>query len=282
MIVTRLLDGRRLAAEIEQSLAAQVAQLPRPPRLTVVVVGDDPASAVYVRNKTRSAARIGIASETVHYPTAMKESDLVAEIDLMNYTCDGLIVQLPLPPHIRRHAVIEAIDPRKDVDGFHPLNVGWLMNGSRCNVPCTPQGILKLLASVDISLAGAQVLVVGASAIVGRPLAALLTQADATVTLAHKLTRDLPAQCACSDIIVVAAGCPNLIRGAFLKPGAVVIDVGINRRADGSLCGDVAFDECFGVAGVLTPVPGGVGPMTIACLMQNTVESAIRALSAQN
>ena len=189
---------------------------------------------------------------------------------------DGILVQLPLPPSIAPHLVLEAIDPAKDVDGFHPLNIGRLQDGQDVLAPCTPRGVMKLLDAAGVALRGARALVLGRSAIVGRPMAALLLAADATVTIAHSRTRDLAAECRRADVLVAAVGRAELVRGDWIQPGATVIDVGINRTADGRLVGDVAFAECAAIAGAITPVPGGVGPMTIACLLENTLEAAIR------
>lgn len=274
--MTYILDGRKLAAEIRASLRTRILALDYTPVLKVILVGDDPASHIYVKHKTIAAAEVGIAAETIWLPAAISEFELLEMIQHFNYEpTDGIMIQLPLPAHIRLERVFEAIKPSKDVDGFHPLNAGRLLAGGRHNVPCTPKGIMRLLEASQTPLEGAVALVVGCSAIVGRPVSALLTQAHATVTIAHKFTRDLTAECARAEIIVVAAGCPNLIRGNMINPGAVIIDVGFNRLPDGRICGDVAYEECLEIASVLTAVPGGVGPMTIACLLENTLESAI-------
>ena len=245
-MTARIIDGRALAAALRSRLARQIAALPFRPGLAVVLVGDDPASAVYVRSKDRAAHEAGI------------------------------LVQLPLPAQIAAQAVIEAVDPGKDVDGFHPLNAGRLASGCRALVPCTPSGVMKLLAEAGVPLEGARALVLGRSTIVGRPVAMLLLAAHATVTIAHSRTRNLAAECRRADIVVAAAGRPELVRGDWIAPGAAVIDVGINRGRDGRLVGDVAFAEAVQVAGAITPVPGGVGPMTIACLLENTVSAALR------
>jgi len=240
-------------------------------------VGEDPASTIYVRNKDRAANAVGIAARTLRLPVETAEAELLGTIAGLNAdaSVDGILVQLPLPPHISARAVIEAIDPSKDVDGFHPVNVGRLYDGTAALVPCTPLGVMKLLAQAGITLRGARAVVLGRSAIVGKPVAALLTAADATVTIAHSRTRDLAAECLRADVLVAAAGRAGLVRGDWIAPGAVVIDVGINRLPDGRLVGDVAFDEATAVAGAITPVPGGVGPMTIACLLENTLKAAI-------
>jgi methylenetetrahydrofolate dehydrogenase (NADP+)/methenyltetrahydrofolate cyclohydrolase len=271
----RLLDGRALAARVRAEVAARVAIRPRPPGLVVVLVGDDPASAVYVRSKDRAAREAGIAARTIRLPAATTEPALLAEIHALNDDpmVDGILVQLPLPRGLRTEAVLDAIDPAKDVDGLTPTNAGLLASGRSGLVPCTPKGVMRLLG--DTPLAGARAVVLGRSVLVGRPAAALLTGADATVTLAHSRTRDLVALCRRADVLVAAIGRPEMVRGDWIAPGATVIDVGINRLADGRLAGDVAYDEAASVAGAITPVPGGVGPMTIACLLENTLEAAI-------
>ena len=273
-----LIDGKAVAATLRTALAVRVASLGFQPGLAVVLVGDDPASAVYVRNKDRAAASVGIAARTIRLPADTAQTALLAQVAALNAdpVVDGILVQLPLPRHLDPRAVIAALDPAKDVDGLHPVNAGRLAGGDPALVPCTPSGVMKLLASAGIALAGARALVLGRSNLVGRPVAALLLGADATVTVAHSRTRDLPAECRRADVLVAAVGRPELVRGHWLKPGAVLIDVGINRRDDGTLVGDAAFDECAAVASAITPVPGGVGPMTIACLLENTVEAALR------
>jgi len=275
-MTARIIDGKAVAAALRETVAARAAALPYRPGLAVVLVGDDPASAVYVRSKDRAATAAGIAAETIRLPAATPEAELLAVIARLNAddAVDGILVQLPLPRHIRARAVIEAIDPAKDVDGFHPVNVGRLHDGEATLVPCTPLGVMKLLGATGVSLRGARALVLGRSAIVGKPMAALLTAADATVTIAHSRTRDLPAECRRAEVLVAAVGRPELVRGDWIAPGAVVIDVGVNRLDDGRLAGDVAYDEALAVAGAITPVPGGVGPMTIACLLENTLRAA--------
>lgn len=274
----RIIGGRALAATMRAALAERVAGLGFRPGLAVVLAGEDAASAVYVRNKDRAAKSAGLNSTTIRLSDDVTEAELLRLIAGLNAdpAVDGILVQLPLPPQIRKQAVIEAVDPAKDVDGFHPLNVGRLAGGQPALVPCTPLGVMKLLASAGTAIQGARALVLGRSGIVGRPMAMLLTNADATVTVAHSRTRDLAAECRRADILVAAAGRAEMVRGDWVAPGAVVIDVGINRLADGRLVGDVAFAECVGHAAAITPVPGGVGPMTIACLLENTVEAAIR------
>ncbi len=271
-----LIDGKQVAAALRESVAVRTAGLPYRPGLAVVLVGEDPASSVYVRNKDRAANAAGIAARTLRLPAETTEAALLATIAALNADAevDGILVQLPLPAHIRSRAVIEAIDPDKDVDGFHPINVGRLYDGTAALVPCTPLGVMKLLAHAGVALRGKRAVVLGRSAIVGKPVAALLTAADATVTVAHSRTADLAAECRRADILVAAVGRAELVRGDWIAPGAVVIDVGINRLGD-RLVGDVAFDEAAAVAGAITPVPGGVGPMTIACLLENTLTAAV-------
>ena len=276
-MTARILDGKALGAKLRAGLATRIATLPFKPGLRVVRVGEDPASGVYVRNKDRAAAEAGFDSATIHLPETTTEADLLAEIARLNAdpTVDGILVQLPLPAHIRAEAAIAAVDPRKDVDGFHPLNAGRLAAGEPGLVPCTPRGVMHLLAEAGVALRGARALVLGRSQIVGRPMAQLLLGADCTVTIAHSRTRDLPAECHRAEILVAAAGRAEMVRGDWIAPGAVVIDVGINRLSDGKLVGDVAYAEAVGHAGAITPVPGGVGPMTIACLLENTLEAAL-------
>jgi methylenetetrahydrofolate dehydrogenase (NADP+) / methenyltetrahydrofolate cyclohydrolase len=276
-MTARILDGKALGARLRAGLAARIAGLPFKPGLRVVRVGEDPASGVYVRNKDRAAAEAGFDSATVHLPESTTEADLLAEIARLNAdpAVDGILVQLPLPAHIRAEASIAKVDPRKDVDGFHPLNAGRLAAGEPGLVPCTPRGVMHLLAEAGVTLRGARALVLGRSQIVGRPMAQLLLGADCTVTIAHSRTRDLPAECRRAEILVAAAGRAEMVRGDWIAPGAVVIDVGINRLPDGKLVGDVAYAEAVGHAGAITPVPGGVGPMTIACLLENTLEAAL-------
>jgi methylenetetrahydrofolate dehydrogenase (NADP+)/methenyltetrahydrofolate cyclohydrolase len=276
-MTARILDGKALGARLRAGLAARIAGLPFKPGLRVVRVGEDPASGVYVRNKDRAAAEAGFDSATIHLPESTTEADLLAEIARLNAdpAVDGILVQLPLPAHIRAEAAIAAVDPRKDVDGFHSLNAGRLAAGEPGLVPCTPRGVMHLLAEAGVTLRGARALVLGRSQIVGRPMAQLLLGADCTVTIAHSRTRDLPAECRRAEILVAAAGRAEMVRGDWIAPGAVVIDVGINRLADGKLVGDVAYAEAVGHAGAITPVPGGVGPMTIACLLENTLAAAL-------
>lgn len=276
----RILDGKALGAalraQVGERAAAFTARHGRVPGLATVLVGDDPASRVYVRNKRKAAAEAGIADIHHALPADMSEAALLDLVTALNadLAVDGILVQLPLPAHISAEAVIAAIDPAKDVDGFHAVNAGRLMTGQSGLVPCTPRGCMKLLDHAGVVPRGLNALVIGRSTIVGRPVAMLLLAADATVTIAHSRTRDLSALARSADILVAAVGCAEMVRGDWIRPGATIIDVGINRLEDGRLVGDVAFDEAAVVAGAITPVPGGVGPMTIACLMENTLIAA--------
>jgi len=278
----RIIDGAALAQRIREEVAQRVQALAARgtrPGLAVVLVGSDPASQVYVRNKVAACEKAGLHSVKEQYPADMSEAELLARIDALNHdpSIHGILVQLPLPPHMSSHKVIEAIAAEKDVDGFHISNAGLLMTGQPLFRPCTPYGVMKMLESEGVALRGAEAVIVGASNIVGKPMAMLLLQAGATITLCNSKTRDLAAQTRRADVLVVATGKPGMITGDMIKPGAVVIDVGINRGADGKLCGDVDFATARTVAGAITPVPGGVGPMTIAMLLVNTVEAAERA-----
>jgi methylenetetrahydrofolate dehydrogenase (NADP+) / methenyltetrahydrofolate cyclohydrolase len=274
----RLIDGKAVAAKLRADVAAQVAAAGFTPGLAVVLVGDDPASTVYVRTKDRAAREAGINATTVRLPPETSQAELLKAIQALNDdpAVDGILVQLPLPRGIDPQAVIEAIDPSKDVDGFHPTNVGHLADGRPNLVPCTPFGVMKLLRASDVETRGARAVVLGRSAIVGRPMARLLLAADATTTVAHSHTRDLAAECRRADILIAAVGKPEMVPGDWIQPGATVIDVGINRLADGRLVGDVVFASAAAVAGAITPVPGGVGPMTVACLLENTLTAALR------
>ena len=274
----RLIDGKSIAAALRAEVTKNVAAAGFTPRLAVILVGEDPASNVYVRTKDRAAREAGIETRTTRLPAATSHPDLLAVIRILNDdpAVDGILVQLPLPRGIDQRAVIEAIDPAKDVDGFHPMNVGHLADGRPTLVPCTPLGVMKLLRAAHVEITGARAVVLGRSAIVGRPLAALLLAADATVTIVHSRTRDLAAECRRADILVAAVGKPQMVRARWVRPGATVIDVGINRVPDGRLIGDVDFEACAKVAGAITPVPGGVGPMTVACLLENTLTAALR------
>jgi methylenetetrahydrofolate dehydrogenase (NADP+)/methenyltetrahydrofolate cyclohydrolase len=278
----RIIDGKSIAATLRARIGAEVARLPAPPGLAVVLVGEDPASAVYVRNKGTATREAGMRSIEHRLPADASQAALLALVARLNADdeVDGILVQLPLPRHVDAQAVIAAIDPAKDVDGFHVVNAGLLATGGEALVPCTPRGCMILLRESGTLLAGAEAVVIGRSNIVGKPVAQLLLAADCTVTLAHSRSRDLPAICRRADIVVAAVGRPEMVRGGWIRPGATVIDVGINRigTADGRhrLVGDVAFDEAAEVAGAITPVPGGVGPMTIACLLENTLVAARR------
>ncbi len=273
----RLIDGKAVAATVRASVRERVAALAFQPGLAVVLVGDNPASAVYVRNKDHAARETGLRAQTLRLAAETPLPELLATIDRLNRdpNVDGILVQLPLPPGIPARSVIEAIDPAKDVDGFHPLNVGRLQDGLDVLTPCTPTGVMKLLAAAEIPLRGARAVVLGRSAIVGKPMASLLLGADATVTVVHSRTRDLVTECRRAEILIAAVGQPEMVRGDWIQPGAALIDVGINRLVDGRLVGDCAFEECREVAGAITPVPGGVGPMTIACLLDNTLKAAL-------
>lgn len=276
----RVLDGKAVAARVRAEVASAAAELAArgiSPTLAVVLVGDDPASAVYVRSKTKAAIESGVTPRDHRLPASTTLPELLALIDRLNRDpeVDGILVQLPLPAHLDTDTVIASLDPLKDVDGLHPVNLGRLAQGKPTVVPCTPKGCMRLLAEAGVSLRGAQAVVVGRSVLVGRPMALLLANADATVTLCHSRTADLTAELLRAQVVIAAIGRPELVRGAQLAAGATVIDVGINRRADGSLVGDVAFAETEHV-GAISPVPGGVGPLTIACLLENTIEAARR------
>lgn len=274
-----VIRGDRIAARVRDEVQAQVSRLREEGvhlRLAVVRVGDDPASVVYVRHKVRDCAQVGIDSEQVLLPGDTTEEALLSEIDRLNLdsSIDGVLVQLPLPEHINTDRVIEEVDPQKDVDGFHPLNLGLLLGRTALLQACTPAGVMMLLAACGVRPRGLHAVVVGRSVIVGRPVAQLLLRAHATVTVCHRHTPDLAEHVARADILIVATGVPHLIKGAWIKPGAVVVDVGITRGDDGRLVGDVEFDAARDRAAMITPVPGGVGPMTRAMLLWNTVLAA--------
>ena len=285
-MTARLIDGKGFAAGLRARVAERAAEFAgktgRTPGLAVVLVGEHPPSAAYVRSKARATVEAGMQSFEHKLPADIPQEELIALVDRLNAddTVDGILVQLPLPKHIDDQAVLTRVDPAKDVDGFHPVNVGRLSIGLSSLVPCTPLGCLMLLQDELGDLTGLDAVVVGRSNIVGKPMAQLLLQANCTVTVAHSRTRDLPEAVRRSDIVVAAVGLPELVRGSWLKPGATVIDVGQERveQPDGTrkLLGDVAFGEALEVAGAITPVPGGVGPMTIACLLRNTVVAAHR------
>jgi methylenetetrahydrofolate dehydrogenase (NADP+)/methenyltetrahydrofolate cyclohydrolase len=279
-VAATVLDGNAIAqkvrAEAAEGAAAFRARHGRPPGLHVVLAGDDPASAVYVRNKEKAAKEAGFAGEVYRLPQSVTLEVLLALVRELNHRddVDGILVQLPLPKGVPAAPVLELVDPRKDVDGFHAVNVGALWSGTGGLVPCTPRGCMRLLEEASVKLDGARAVVVGRSNIVGKPVAALLLAANATVTIAHSRTRDLPSICREADVLVAAVGRAKMIQGDWVKPGAAVIDVGMNRDENGKLCGDVDFASAEKVAGVITPVPRGVGPMTIAMLLDNTLRAA--------
>ncbi len=268
-----IIDGKQIAKQLRISIADQVATLDRKPGLAVILVGDDPASAVYVRNKDNACKEVGFYSEKINKPEDITQAELLAEIERLNKDdkIDGILVQLPLPNHIDANQVIETINPNKDVDGFHSENIGKLMQNRPYLRPCTPKGVMTMLATTGVDLVGKNCVVVGASNIVGRPMAMELLNARATVTICNSKTTDLSAKIRQADVLVVAVGIPKLIQGDWIKAGAVIIDVGINRLDDGSLVGDVDFALAKDKAAWITPVPGGVGPMTIATLLENTL-----------
>ena len=276
----QLIDGKavaeKLIGRVSEGVQARVAAGKRAPALAVILVGDNPASSIYVRNKKRSCEKAGVRSVAYDLPGSTSQDELLAIIDQLNAdaTIDGILVQLPLPKQIDPQAVIERIDPKKDVDGFHPYNVGRLAIKMPLLRPCTPRGVMTLLKEYGIDPKGKKAVIVGASNIVGRPQALEMLLARATVTVCHSATADLAKEVADADIVVAAVGIPNFVKGKWIKPGAVVIDVGINRLDDGSICGDVEFAVARERAGFITPVPGGVGPMTVATLLQNTLDSA--------
>jgi methylenetetrahydrofolate dehydrogenase (NADP+)/methenyltetrahydrofolate cyclohydrolase len=272
----RILDGKSLAASIRASVKERIAQRGVRPGLAVILAGDDPASKVYVRNKTRACEEAGVRSVQIDYPSSVSQQELVARIRALNAdpAVHGILVQLPLPKGIDEQAVLGEVSPAKDADGFHPANLGALLSGRPRFVPCTPAGILRLIDHAGVPLAGRRAAVIGRSTIVGKPLALLLLQRDATVTLCHSKTQELETEARRADILVAAVGRPKLVTAAMVKPGACVVDVGINRLADGSLAGDVDFAAVRDVAGWITPVPGGGGPMTIAMLLENCLHAA--------
>lgn len=268
-----IIDGKQIAKKIRNSIAEQVTKLDRKPGLAVVLVGDDPASKVYVRNKDNACKEVGFYSEKINKPADITQAELLFEVERLNKDdkIDGILVQLPLPSHLDANQVIEAINPNKDVDGFHSENVGKLMQNKAYLRPCTPKGVMTMLATIGVDLVGKNCVVVGASNIVGRPMAMELLNARATVTICNSKTQDLSSKLKQADIIVAAVGRPKMIKGDWIKTGAIVIDVGITRLQNGSLSGDVDFDAVQGKAAWITPVPGGVGPMTIATLLENTL-----------
>lgn len=278
-----VIDGKALAAKMQAALAEKTAQLKAEkgliPGLVVILVGENPASQVYVRNKERSALAAGFKSEVVRVPDTISEKELLALIERYNQDSEwhGILVQLPLPVHISEEKVLLAIDPDKDVDGFHPTNMGKFWSGHPVLIPSTPAGIMEMFKEYQIELEGKTAVVIGRSNIVGKPMAQLLLDANATVTIAHSRTKNLPELARQADILVVAIGRGHFVTKEFVKPGAVVIDVGMNRDANGKLIGDVQYDEVAEVASYITPVPGGVGPMTITMLMEQTYEACVRS-----
>ena len=276
----QLIDGKSLANKIQEDVAKEVEKLKQEknivPGLAVILIGDDPASHAYVKMKAKACEKVGFYSITHNMPDTISQEEIIATIKMMNNNprIDGILVQLPLPKHIDTDKIIEVIDPKKDVDGFHPYNVGRLVTGLDGFVACTPLGVMKIFETYDIPLEGKDVCIVGASNIVGKPMASLLLNANATVTVTHIYTKDLKSHTLAADIVVVGVGVPGLIKADMVKEGTIVIDIGINRIEDGSLVGDVEFDEVSKKCSYITPVPGGVGPMTIAMLLVNTLKSA--------
>lgn len=268
-----IIDGKQIAKELRVKITDKVSTLDRKPGLAVILVGDDPASAVYVRNKDNACKEVGFYSEKINKPANITQAELLSEVDRLNHDdkIDGILVQLPLPSHLDTNQVVEAINPSKDVDGFHSENIGKLMQNRAFLRPCTPKGVMTLLQITGIDLAGKNCVVVGASNIVGRPMAIELLNASATVTICNSKTQDLSTKLKQADVVVVAVGIPQMIKGDWIKEGATVIDVGINRLDNGKLVGDVDFDATKDKVAWITPVPGGVGPMTIATLLENTL-----------
>lgn len=283
--MTEIMDGKTLAQKMQSELTIKVQQLKQEkgivPGLVVILVGDNPASQVYVRNKERAALAAGFKSETVRLSESICQEELIAIIERYNEddTIHGILVQLPLPNHINDKKIILAIDPKKDVDGFHPMNTGHLWSGRPLMVPCTPAGIVEMIREYEVDLEGKHAVIIGRSNIVGKPMAQLLLDKNATVTLTHSRTRHLEDVCRHADVLIVAIGQGHFVTKDFVKEGAVVIDVGMNRDDNGKLIGDVAFDEVSQVASKITPVPGGVGPMTITMLLEQTYQAALRSVS---
>ena len=279
-----IIDGKKVAADLREELKKKVVQLKSTynsvPGLTVVLVGEDPPSKIYVKNKEKAAIEVGINSEVIRYPANVEEKVVLNKIKELNKNekVSGILVQLPLPKHIDKRKVIETIDPKKDVDGFHPVNVGNLSSGYESTIPCTPLGCYLLIKNTEKNLNGKHAVIIGRSNLNGKPMTQLLLKENCTVTITHSKTKDLKAECKRADIIVAAVGKPKLVKADWVKKDAIVIDVGINKT-DSGLVGDVDFDEVSKIAKAITPVPGGVGPMTIACLLSNTVECFKRAKS---
>lgn len=283
----RILDGKKTAKKVKDALKERVEQLKKDgltPGLAVIIVGNDSASRVYVNNKKKACEYVGIHSEEYALPEETTQDELIALVKKLNEKADihGILCQLPLPKHINEEAVINAIDPQKDVDAFHPINVGKIMIGNFDFLPCTPAGVMELIDESGIDLTGKHCVVVGRSNIVGKPQAMLLLHRNATVTICHSKTKNLPQVCQTADVLVVAVGRAKMVDESYIKEGAVVIDVGMDRDENGKLCGDVDFDSACKKAGYITPVPGGVGPMTIATLMKNAVTAAEKSISAEN
>ncbi|GKV64568.1 MULTISPECIES: bifunctional methylenetetrahydrofolate dehydrogenase/methenyltetrahydrofolate cyclohydrolase FolD [unclassified Sporosarcina] len=284
---SKKIDGKAIGQEIRNELKEQVASLVKQgcqPGLAVILVGENPASQTYVKNKEKSSIEAGMKSELIKMPDTVSEEELLNEVEKLNQddSIDGILVQLPLPKHIDENKVIRAISPEKDVDGFHPMNVGKMLIGQETFLPCTPYGIMQLLERSGIEIAGKHAVIIGRSNIVGKPMGQLLLQKDATVTYCHSRTKDLKHFTKQADILIVAIGIAKFITGDYIKEGAVVIDVGMNRDENGKLCGDVDYESAEQTAGAITPVPGGVGPMTITMLLKNTVESAEKKLKDNN
>ena len=272
-----LIDGKKVAAELREELKKEVSNLKakynKIPGLTVILIGDMAPSQIYVRMKEKAANEVGLKSEVIKYPSEVEEKTVLEKINELNKdsSVSGILVQLPLPEHINKQKVIESIAPKKDVDGFHPMNVGNLSSGYDSSIPCTPLGCYLLIKTIEPNLSGKKAIIIGRSNLNGKPMTQLLLRENCTVTVTHSKTKDLKAECLKGDIIVAAVGIPQLVRGDWIKKDAIVIDVGINKTDQG-IVGDVAFEEVSKVAKALTPVPGGVGPMTIACLLKNTIE----------
>jgi methylenetetrahydrofolate dehydrogenase (NADP+)/methenyltetrahydrofolate cyclohydrolase len=284
-VTAQILDGKAIAARLRDEVAGRARALRDrgvAPCLAVVLVGDDPASAVYVRSKTRAAREVGVEPRDYKLPASTSQADLLALIETLNRdaTVDGILIQLPLPSPLDSEVVIRAVDPSKDVDGLHPLSLGYLAQGRPVVQPCTPKGCMRLLREAGVELAGARAVVLGRSVLVGKPMALLLANANATVVMCHSRTRDVAAEVRRAEVVVAAIGRAEHVRGEWIADGAVVIDVGMNRGGDGRLVGDVEFTAAAARARAITPVPGGVGPMTIACLLENTVEASARRASS--
>ena len=284
-MTAKILSGQEISQKIRNNIASEIKQRNnaniRTPRLAVILVGEDPASQIYVKNKQLAAKEAGMVSKTYNLPATTNQQELLTLINKLNTdpNIDGILVQLPLPKHINTQAILEQINPNKDVDGFHPINIGKLLQGHPTFHPCTPYGIMLLIKETKVALRGLNATVVGASNIVGKPMAFELLHAEATVTICHKWTKDLPSHVNSADLLIVATGNPQLIKGSWLKSGAIVIDVGMNRLPNGTIVGDVAFATAKERASWITPVPGGVGPMTIAMLLQNTLLANKMAIS---